>query len=104
MGKEKATIEDLYDVLSYHVWKKGLEIIEELEESGKKAGHFRGVMYVHFSRWEEEGFIESREAEMTEWEKEHIGLPRREYHKISAGSPFDNKSTAGDLEKSLVPT
>ncbi|MEK6901785.1 MAG: hypothetical protein AABX37_05555 [Nanoarchaeota archaeon] len=38
---KRATLQDLYDALSYKVWKSGLEMIQELKDSGKKvSGYF----------------------------------------------------------------
>ncbi|MDD5417054.1 MAG: hypothetical protein PHU12_03705, partial [Candidatus Aenigmarchaeota archaeon] len=60
LDKPKATTDDLFNTLSSSTWKTGLEIIAELESKGFRAGHFRGAMYVYFSKWEEEGLIKHR--------------------------------------------
>ena len=113
--RPKATIDDLYGVLSYNVWKTGLEIIKELEDSGKRASSLRGSMYVYLNDWEEQRLVKSRKRphseEYVKWWKERHGddselMNSREYSRISTGKPkklFELESVGG-LEGSLLPS
>jgi len=64
---KKATLQDLYDTLSYRDWKTGLQMIQELKDSGKKvSGYFNANKYIYLAQWEDEGLIRSREKELSE--------------------------------------
>ncbi|MBS3152510.1 hypothetical protein J4230_03820 [Candidatus Woesearchaeota archaeon] len=82
--KRKATLCDLYNTLSYREWKTEPELIEELEKQGMKAGHFRGTMYINFYQWEQQGYITSRERELS---MVAAALKLREYLRVSTGIP-----------------
>lgn len=100
----KATAQDLYDTLSYKVWKSGLEMIQELKDSGKKvSGYFNANKYIYLSEWEMEGLIRSRERALSE-ERLRIRrrIPQREYLRISTGIPVKLQERMGGLEESLV--
>lgn len=113
MRKPKATYEDLYNTLSFTKWKTGLELIKELESNGKRAGHFRGTMYVYLAQWEDDGFIRVREREPSDLERENQRKYKyklskaREYIRTSTGTPkgiFNVESKPDDgLEGLLVP-
>ena len=100
---DKASYTDLYETLSYTLWKTGLEVIRELEGQGKPASHMRGIMYIHLSEWEDEGLIKARNRPLTP-EQMAVGLtmPQREYRRTSTGTP--KKLSEGGLEGCLVPT
>ena len=102
--KKKATYADLYETFSQTVWKTGLELLREIEEQDKKVGHLKGVMYVQFNRWEDEGYIRSRKRELTsEMIERGLTLHQREYLRISSGIPEELEGNSG-LEACLVPT
>ncbi len=100
----RATYDELYDTLSYQVWKTGREMRNELEEEGKGAGHMRGTMYVYLNNWEEHGLIKSRKRPLTEAEKnKRLTIPSREYLRISTGEPKKLFEGTGGLEGKLIP-
>lgn len=101
---KKATVQDLYDTLSYQVWKSGREMIRELRESGLGvSGYFNATKYEHLAEWEEKGLIRSRERLLTERQLQiRAGIPKREYLRISTGIPVKLQERLGGLEESLV--
>src|SRR3989344_791210 len=100
--REKATLDDLYNTLSYQVWKTGLEIKAELQASGKRLGFWMsGGIYAYLHEWEDEGLITSRERDISEeLLRIRSGIPQREYKRISTGSP--ERLQRGGLERELV--
>jgi len=63
--------------------------ISELETKGMRAGHFKGVMYVHLQNWEEEGYVSHRVRET-----DNAGLPHLEYIRTEGKfSPFEKYLT-----------
>ncbi len=83
--KSKASAEDIFMTLSTVVYKSGLEIIFELEEKGRRAGHFRGIIYRYLSEWEQEGYVSHRIREI-----DITGLPYKEWIRTSgSSSPFE---------------
>lgn len=100
---KRATPRDLYDTLSYKVWKSGLEMIKELENNELKvSGWLKGNKYVHLAEWEDERLVRSWERELSE-ERLRIrgGNPLREYLRISTGTPEKLQEKVSGLEESL---
>ena len=94
--KPKASYEDLFNALSYHVAKTGIELRKEVENQGPRTEHMIGMMYVHLKKWKEEGFVKSNRRaisaeqhqmyEKMNWDKSKL-QGYVEYKKISSGTP-----------------
>lgn len=115
---------DVYHTLSYHLWKSGREIRDELREVKGLVNPleaettfqfvretFRDVnnagLYVHLSNLEDQGFAERRERELTA-EKLALrgGYPQYEYRLTATGilnRDKYEKRTASGLEGQLEP-
>jgi len=100
----RATYHDLFEILSYQTRKTGMEMRQELEEKGLKAGHMRGAMYVHLNQWREEGIIDSAQRALPEDALPGQLPPQREYWRISSGIPKELQEDIGGLEQSMLPT
>ncbi len=100
----KATLQDLYDTLSYRDWKTKPEMIAELGQKGLNvSGYFAANARSYLQEWEREKLISSREREISA-ERLHMrrGIPLSEYRRISTGIPEKLQERAGGLEESLV--
>jgi len=97
LNKPKATKDDLYNQLSYHDWKYGMQMLKELETKGLRARHMRGVMYVHLQLWGEQGLVESR---LEDLEGATHRMPRRQYRKKPGGKKVVDEEVGG-LEMNL---
>jgi hypothetical protein len=95
-----ATFMDLYEALGLSEYKTGLELLADIKEQGKRTGHLRGIMYVRLSRWEDEGFVESR---VRASESVGVDIPQHEYKRVSAGYPRELCSDEMGLEESFAP-
>jgi hypothetical protein len=99
-----ATYMEFYESLSFTVWKTGLEVMKELAGQEMKVGHFRGIMYVQLSRWEEAVLIQSRLRNPTDERRPTDSPPRqREYLRISTGTPEKLLEDQSGLEDCLNP-
>ncbi len=67
-ASNQATWDDFFSRFSDQ-YKTGLEIIEELERDGFKAGHMKSRMYEHLSQWQSEGRLEMRYRKLSERER-----------------------------------
>lgn len=115
---------DVYHALSYHLWKSGRELRDELRKEksvedplGARTapqfirGTFRDVsiarIYIHLNNLEEQGFAERRERELTpEQLAVRSGLPKNEYRLTATGIRNRDKyeqRTASGLERQLEP-
>jgi DNA-binding PadR family transcriptional regulator len=84
------TEKDVLDCLSHVEWKRGLQILDEIAAKwGVSKFSFRGpslALYVTLRNLEEDGWIEHREAELTQEERESgDDGPAREYRLTEGG-------------------
>ncbi|MBI4151428.1 hypothetical protein HY496_00530 [Candidatus Woesearchaeota archaeon] len=98
----KATPLDLYDAVSFHVWKTGLELVRELKEGGYTVWYIQETLYVHLGQWVEQELIASR-YRILMGEKVDQRLPQKEYLKISSGMPRKMFELSNGLEDLVLP-
>jgi len=103
---------DVYHCLSFHVWKSGREIRNELAEKlgvdplGFRAPSY-GTIYAYLYRLEDQKFAEQRYREISEEQlSERGGYKCVEWHLTSTGIQnkrrYETKTNDG-LEGNLVP-
>ncbi len=94
MRKPKATWDDFYERLTFHRYKTGPKMIEELEADGFRTGQMCDAMYYHLRKWEREGLVESREKALTEEQLAKRGGYAQKEYKLTPGSPQSRRKDA----------